>query len=125
MSTLNLICLQETELNLGYTFSFPVQQSALNRGSLLAWTKGFSTQGVEGQEVVALTEAALGRRPGLKGKAVVIKALVNDTVGTLASAAYRKPGKCKMGVILGMCVGILLKRATYLNVPYYTPYFTS
>ena len=30
---------------LGFTFSFPVEQTAINGGTLLKWTKGFKVEG--------------------------------------------------------------------------------
>lgn len=30
---------------LGFTFSFPVNQTAINRGDFIKWTKGFSVSG--------------------------------------------------------------------------------
>ena len=80
----------------GYTFSFPVEQKAIDSGVLLNWTKGFKTKGVEGKDVVPPLREALKSR-GFAGE---ITALVNDTVGTLASGAFKDPN-CVIGVILG------------------------
>mmetsp|Transcript_118 Transcript_118/g.274 ORF Transcript_118/g.274 Transcript_118/m.274 type:complete len:948 (+) Transcript_118:177-3020(+) len=80
----------------GFTFSFPVEQSAINVGKLLNWTKGFTTTGVIGENVVELLDAAL-KRTGFEAKLV---ALINDTVGTLMSCAYTDP-QTLIGVILG------------------------
>ena len=80
----------------GFTFSFPVNQTAVDAGSLLEWTKGFSATGVVGTDVMGLLEAACGR----KGLAVRLTALVNDTVGTLLACAYGDTA-ARMGVILG------------------------
>jgi hexokinase len=80
----------------GFTFSFPVEQSAIDRGTLIKWTKGFTASGVVDQDVVQLLAAALRRR-GHEGRIV---ALVNDTVGTLVSSAYGDPATM-IGVILG------------------------
>ena len=80
----------------GYTFSFPVEQKAIDSGVLLNWTKGFKTKGVVGNDVVPPLQDALEAR-GFEGK---ITALVNDTVGTLASGAFKDPN-CIIGVILG------------------------
>lgn len=44
------------ELKLGFTFSFPVTQVAINRGSLMHWNKGFECAGVEGEDVVLLLQ---------------------------------------------------------------------
>lgn len=90
---------------LGFTFSFPCIQTALDTSILEAWTKGFATghntkDPVVGRDVVALLTDAL-RRKGLK---IECAAVVNDTVGTLLSCAYqKKPGSppCVVGVILG------------------------
>ncbi|KAF7728829.1 glucokinase [Apophysomyces ossiformis] len=87
---------QETELSLGYTFSFPVLQSRINRGRLSTWTKGFSCSGAVGKDPVMLLQDALLR----KHLPVKVSALVNDTVGTLLSNAYKKPNTLA-GLILG------------------------
>lgn len=70
---------------LGHTFSFPTQQINFARAILLNWTKEFKTRGVEGKEVTALLEAALGRVSLQHIKPVVI---LNDTTATLLTAAY-------------------------------------
>ncbi|KAG0175435.1 glucokinase [Apophysomyces sp. BC1034] len=87
---------QEAELSLGYTFSFPVLQSKINRGRLSTWTKGFSCSGAVGKDPVMLLQDALLR----KHLPVKVSALVNDTVGTLLSNAYNKPDTLA-GLILG------------------------
>ncbi|CAO3654462.1 unnamed protein product [Mucor fragilis] len=87
---------QEVELNLGYTFSFPVLQSRINRGILSTWTKGFACTGAVGKDPVLLLQDALLR----KHVPVKVSALVNDTVGTLLSNAYNKPATLA-GLILG------------------------
>lgn len=38
----------------GFCFSFAVEQSALNSGKLLVWTKGFNVDNVIGKDVVQL-----------------------------------------------------------------------
>jgi len=86
----------DNDINLGFTFSFPVQQTALNQGTILLWNKGFNCANSIGKDVVVLLSEALERRQ-LK---VNVVALVNDTVGTLMSHAYVDPGTC-VGVILG------------------------
>lgn len=83
--------------DLGFTFSFPVNQTGIASGILLHWTKGFCAKGVEGKDVVGLLESALSAK-GVKN--VRVSALVNDTVGTLVSRSY-KDRNCDMGVILG------------------------
>lgn len=84
---------------IGFTFSFPYAQTALNRGVLIEWTKGFANPGVVGNDVVQMLRDAFVR---LKGPDYVanIVAIANDTVGTLAAKAYEEPS-CILGVILG------------------------
>ncbi|KAJ1762298.1 hypothetical protein LPJ77_003425 [Coemansia sp. RSA 2523] len=83
-------------IHMGLTFSYPVQQTSLNSGTLVQWTKGLNVPGCVGRDVVRLLQDAL-LRLGLRVK---VAALVNDTVGTLLSAAYSDP-TAQMGVILG------------------------
>mmetsp|Transcript_33890 Transcript_33890/g.80738 ORF Transcript_33890/g.80738 Transcript_33890/m.80738 type:complete len:447 (-) Transcript_33890:139-1479(-) len=83
-------------LHLGFTFSFPVEQTALNHGTLIRWTKGFNASGVEGADVVALLQKALKEQD----VHVIVDALANDTVGTLMTIATKQP-KAAVGVILG------------------------
>ncbi|XP_066447431.1 hexokinase-3 [Eleutherodactylus coqui] len=82
---------------LGFTFSFPCQQSQLDKSVLISWTKGFSCSGVEGQDVVQLLKDAVHRRGDFK---VDVIAIVNDTVGTMMSCGY-KDHSCEVGFIVG------------------------
>ena len=89
----------EQIFRLGFTFSFPVHQIGINRGSLIRWTKGFDIADAVGKDVCALlqTEIDLLRLP------VKVAALVNDTVGTLMARSYTSPGKT--GTLLGAIFG--------------------
>ena len=49
-------------LPIGFTFSFPVQQTGLISGTLIEWTKGFTAAGAVGQDVTEMLEAALKRK---------------------------------------------------------------
>jgi hexokinase len=60
--------------HLGLTFSFPVDQTALDSGKLLTWTKGFSATGAIGKDIVKLLQDAFDR----KHMHVKCVALVND-----------------------------------------------
>ena len=80
----------------GFTFSFPVDQTSVDAGTLMEWTKGFDSPGVVGQDVMAMLAAACARR----GLQVHLRALVNDTVGTLMMRAY-SDAAARVGVILG------------------------
>lgn len=81
---------------LGFTFSFPIEQTSLNSGTLVVWNKDFAASGVIGEDVVALLQKQLRSR----GISLEVRALVNDTVGTMEAAAYRHPNTA-LGVILG------------------------
>lgn len=83
-------------MKLGFTFSFPVDQTALDAGTLMHWNKGFEAKGVVGKDVVHLLRSALER----KKLNLDVVAIVNDTVGTLMAHAYQEPDTY-VGVILG------------------------
>ncbi|GAA6051733.1 hypothetical protein JCM3770_002705 [Rhodotorula araucariae] len=87
---------EDEKLHLGFTFSFPVQQTALAAGTLITWTKGFECKNAVGKDVVQLLQDALDR----KHIHVRCSALVNDTCGTLMAAAYER-GDCLCGGIFG------------------------
>lgn len=75
---------EEEIFHLGFTFSFPVQQVAINKGNLIRWTKGFNIPDTVGKDVCALLQDEIDklRLP------VIVAALVNDTVGTLMARSY-------------------------------------
>ncbi|KAA8541736.1 hypothetical protein F0562_022888 [Nyssa sinensis] len=81
---------------LGFTFSFPVMQTAINSGTLIRWTKGFSINDTVGQDVVAELVRAMERQ----GLDMRVTALVNDTIGTLAGGRYSNKNVA-IAVILG------------------------
>ncbi|KAI0721984.1 hexokinase-domain-containing protein [Cerioporus squamosus] len=87
---------EDPAVPLGLTFSFPVEQTALNQGKILTWTKGFAAKNAIGNDVVKLLQDAFDRKH-LHVKCV---ALVNDTVGALLSRAYTG-GSCILGSIFG------------------------
>lgn len=84
------------EGKLGFTFSFPCQQISLASALLIHWTKGFTTTGVEGEDVLALLQNAFDK----KGCKLETLAVVNDTVGTLIAKYFEDP-RAVCGVILG------------------------
>ncbi|GAA5887605.1 hypothetical protein JCM3774_006187, partial [Rhodotorula dairenensis] len=87
---------EDEKLHLGFTFSFPVLQTALAAGTLINWTKGFECKNAIGKDVVQLLQDAFDR----KHIHVRCSALVNDTCGTLMAAAYER-GDCLCGGIFG------------------------
>lgn len=70
---------------LGFTFSFAIKQTSINSGTLLGWSKGFLTTGVIDHDPVKLLDKAFKKRE----LHIDITALVNDSVGTLVSHAYK------------------------------------
>jgi hexokinase len=101
---------------LGFTFSFPVHQMGINKGTLIRWTKGFNIPDAVGKDVCALLqqEIDLLRLP------VRVAALVNDTVGTLMSRAYTSPGKARtiLGAIFGTGTnGAYLEKLSKITKP--------
>ncbi|XP_063237114.1 hexokinase type 2-like isoform X2 [Bacillus rossius redtenbacheri] len=89
--------LAEEPLPLGFTFSFPMRQRALDVGELITWTKSFNCPSVVGCEVVRLLQAALDRRGDTR---VQVVAILNDTTGTLVQGAVLDP-RTAIGLILG------------------------
>ncbi|XP_063712980.1 hexokinase-1-like [Symsagittifera roscoffensis] len=88
--------LQDYELPLGFTFSFPCQLNGLASATLLNWTKGFNIPEVIGQDVVQKLNEAIE----LRGNHVRVEAIVNDTVGCLCTGAY-EDDEAQIGVIYG------------------------
>ncbi|ODV89752.1 hypothetical protein CANCADRAFT_26950 [Tortispora caseinolytica NRRL Y-17796] len=89
--------IEEVEkLHLGFTFSYPCTQYAINHGILQRWTKGFDIEGVEGKDVVPMLAKAFEKR----NLPITVTALINDTTGTLVASNYTDPS-FKMGVIFG------------------------
>jgi hexokinase len=80
----------------GFCWSFPLEQTALDSGKLLCWTKGFDVPGVVGSDPVRFLSAALERA----GSPCRVMCILNDSVAVLAAGRYFDPN-CEMGVILG------------------------
>ncbi|XP_053689669.1 hexokinase type 2-like [Sabethes cyaneus] len=88
----------DERLPLGFTFSFPLTQLGLSKGILARWTKGFNCSGVVNEDVVQLLKDALAKRRD--GNQIEICAILNDTVGTLMSCAWKNKN-CRIGLIIG------------------------
>jgi hexokinase len=80
----------------GFCFSFPVDQTSVSSGRIVAWTKGFENTGAVGSDPVKLLQDALHRQ-GMNAK---VKVLINDTVGVMAAGRYMNPD-AMIGLILG------------------------
>lgn len=95
----NEVYREEEIFDLGFTFSFPVNQVSINRGTLIRWTKGFDIPDAIGKDVCLMLQEALDELH----LPVRVAALVNDTVGTLMARSYTSPGKTEtlLGAIFG------------------------
>jgi len=91
--------MDENVFRLGFTFSFPVQQLGINKGTLIRWTKGFDIPDAIGKDVCALLQSEIDKLH----LPIRVAALVNDTVGTLMARSYSSPGKT--GAVLGAIFG--------------------
>uniref|UniRef100_A0A665X0B1 Hexokinase-2 n=1 Tax=Echeneis naucrates TaxID=173247 RepID=A0A665X0B1_ECHNA len=89
--------IKEKKLPLGFTFSFPCQQTKLDESVLLSWTKRFKASGVEGKDVVSLLRKAIQKRGDFD---IDIVTVVNDTVGTMMTCGYDDQ-HCEIGLIVG------------------------
>ncbi|XP_051977318.1 hexokinase-2-like [Xyrauchen texanus] len=89
--------IKEKLLPLGFTFSFPCQQTKLDESFLVSWTKGFKASGVEGRDVVGLLRKAIKKRGDFD---IDIVAVINDTVGTMMTCGY-DDHHCEIGLIVG------------------------
>ncbi|XP_063630043.1 hexokinase-1-like isoform X1 [Cydia splendana] len=88
--------MEDQEMSLGFTFSFPMKQHSISSGELITWTKSFKCGGMGGVDVAALLQRCLHDRR-LK---VTVRVLLNDTTGTLVAGAHQDR-RVGIGVILG------------------------
>ncbi|KAI3882873.1 hypothetical protein MKX03_010821 [Papaver bracteatum] len=49
----------DTKREIGFTFSFPINQTSINEGTLIEWTKGFNISDTIGKDVVACLKEAM------------------------------------------------------------------
>ncbi|MFC1616885.1 hypothetical protein ACFL2K_01565 [Candidatus Margulisiibacteriota bacterium] len=101
----NKYVLEHKEVPMGYTFSFPYEQTAESKGFLLKWAKGFKGKDAIGKDMVEVLEKAM-QKEGIQN--IRIKAIINDTTGTLLAGQHLQ--KCDTGMILGtgsnICVNL-------------------
>ncbi|KAK8731482.1 hypothetical protein OTU49_007625 [Cherax quadricarinatus] len=92
---------------LGFTFSFPMTQKSLDVGILVSWTKSFNCPGVVGEDAVKMLNDAIHKRKDLD---ITVKAILNDTTGTLVMGAYMDK-RCALAMILGTgCNGCYIEK---------------
>lgn len=89
--------IKDKKLPLGFTFSFPCQQTRLDESFLVSWTKGFKSSGVEGMDVVSLLRKSIKKRGDFD---IDIVAVINDTVGAMMTCGY-DDRHCEIGLIVG------------------------
>lgn len=109
---------------LGFTFSFPVKQSAINKGKLIRWTKGFDIPDAVGKDVCRLLQDEIDNL----SLPVKVAALVNDTVGTLMARSYTSTGKHRsvLGGIFGTGTnGAYIEKVANIKKPIEGEYETS
>ncbi|XP_062242884.1 hexokinase HKDC1-like [Platichthys flesus] len=94
---LDYMGIKNTRLPAGFTFSFPCEQTAIDTGTLVSWTKGFKATDCEGHDVVDMLRDAIKRRNEFE---LDIAVIANDTVATMMSCAYEEP-QCEIGLIAG------------------------
>ncbi|XP_078140206.1 hexokinase HKDC1-like [Centroberyx gerrardi] len=82
---------------LGFTFSFPCQQTALDQGLLVNWSKNYRARGLQGKDVVQVLRQSINRTGGMD---VEVLSLVNDTVGTMMTCGFDDQN-CEVGLIIG------------------------
>ncbi|KAL4232244.1 hypothetical protein ACF0H5_009818 [Mactra antiquata] len=86
-----------TSLKLGFTFSFPVKQLAVDKAEVINWTKHYKCSDLIGKDVVDKLEDSIRKRGEMNVKCT---AVINDTIGTLITGAFIDP-HCSIGLISG------------------------
>uniref|UniRef100_A0A3Q3IRQ1 hexokinase n=1 Tax=Monopterus albus TaxID=43700 RepID=A0A3Q3IRQ1_MONAL len=77
---------------LAFTFSFPCEQSSLNKALFLNWSKHYRARGLQGKDMIQALREAIDRTGVL--------ALVNDTVATMMTCGFDDQ-HCEVGLIIG------------------------
>ncbi|KAI9005848.1 hexokinase-domain-containing protein [Phycomyces nitens] len=75
----------EEPLALGFSISFPLNQTAINQASVRRWTKDFEITGADDKNLSDLLQESLKKRK----VPVVVKAVLNGTAGCLLAHNYR------------------------------------
>lgn len=88
----------EHKIPLGFVFSFPSVQLALNKQRLLTWTQTFKCPDGPGEDPVALLEEAIQRKA--KDLPVEVVVVMSDTTAILMAGNYLDK-QCRIGLIIG------------------------
>ena len=86
----------DTRVKIGFTFSFPTKQTAINKAFLTNWTKGFNIPNCVGEDICTLMQEAIDHI----SLPADIHAICNDTVGTLLACEFDNENT-QIGMILG------------------------
>lgn len=86
----------EEDIALGFTFSYPMEQDAIDHGKLVRWTKGFGNPNTEGQDCAAMFRKSLEKY----NVPIKMTSIINDTTGTLIASNYVKQNT-KIACIFG------------------------
>lgn len=81
---------------LGFTFSYPMKQEAIDVGKLVTWTKSYDIKDAIGQNAAESLQKSIDR----KGLNIRVAAILNDSSGTLVKGIYLDQD-CGVGVIMG------------------------
>ncbi|OWB71418.1 hypothetical protein B5S31_g1106 [[Candida] boidinii] len=96
IKSINLLLKPGEKMPMGFTFSFPVSQNAINQGKLQKWTKGFDIRGIENSDIVSMLQDTLIEYD----LPVDVVSVINDTTGTLVASMYSDPSTI-MGLVFG------------------------
>lgn len=100
----------ESDLPLGYCFSYPTRSLSNRDAVLLKWTKDIAVPGIEGRAVGRMLVEHLRRRhPRLRCRRVTV---VNDTVAGLFSGLAARP---QADALVGLVVGTGTNMATFMD----------
>ncbi|KAI8579758.1 hypothetical protein K450DRAFT_240191 [Umbelopsis ramanniana AG] len=75
----------DVPMSLGFVVSFPLNQTAMNKASIIRWTKDFDVTGADGKDLAELLQVGLNK----KSIPVKVKAILNGAVGLLLAHNYR------------------------------------
>jgi hexokinase len=75
-------------LHLGFTFSFPVNLTSINRGNLMQWTKGFSCSGAIGKDPALMLQDSFRRKNMKVNVAAVSISILHSRHGLLCNLTF-------------------------------------
>lgn len=90
---------RDTQLKLGFTFSFTYENESLSRGTMIQWDKGWDIPDALGRDPCEMLQTAIDKL----SLSVHVSALASDSVGTLMARSYTSTGDSNtlIGAIFG------------------------